>query len=468
MSIGDAVIFGIVEGVTEFLPVSSTFHLIWTSTLLGIEQTAFQTLFEVAIQAGAILAVLGQFIRTIRKDFSILTKVIVAFIPTGIIGLVAYDTVKELFFTRPLLQLAVFGIMGVIFIVFERFKTTPSNKSLTNITYKEAILVGIVQSFAIIPGVSRAGAVILILMALSMKREDAAKFSFYLAIPTILSASLYDIVKSRSAITSSSDILLLAVGLLVAFIASRIVIRWFLSYLSSHTIAVFGWYRIILLATILIFGGMSIAPVSDGKLENTPSPTSSSASQSDSPAVETAVSFTTSPTPRTVHEPVQGTRDRITKKPFGIYITPETSPVENDRFSGYHTGIDIEYEDIAGDVPVYAIADGTVRLARIASGYGGVVAIEHIVNGETVIGIYGHVDPASLPRTGATVKAGEKIGILGDGGTRETDGERKHLHFGIVKGSKINLLGYVQSQTQLSGWIDPTTILPCRDPRNLP
>ena len=158
-------------------------------------------------------------------------------------------------------------------------------------------------------------------------------------------------------------------------------------------------------------------------------------------------------------DPVKDFKQRVTKKFFGTYVTPNNSPVQPEKFTGYHAGADAEYGDVAGDVPVYAITDGTVLVARWASGYGGVIAIQHIINNQKVIGIYGHVNPSSLPKVSVKVIAGQQIGILGKGGSNETDGERKHLHFGLVKGTTVNLLGYVKNTSQLSAWIDPLTVL---------
>lgn len=157
-------------------------------------------------------------------------------------------------------------------------------------------------------------------------------------------------------------------------------------------------------------------------------------------------------------EPVADFKQRVTKKFFSTYVTPKNSPVQPEKFTGYHTGADAEYGDIQGDVPVYAIADGTVLVARFASGYGGVIAIQHTINDQSVIAVYGHVNPNQLPKVGAKVLKGQKIDILGKGFSHETDGERKHLHFGLVKGSAVNFLGYVPNKSQLAAWIDPLTI----------
>lgn len=174
----------------------------------------------------------------------------------------------------------------------------------------------------------------------------------------------------------------------------------------------------------------------------------------------------TSPSPQitdtknsSVIPPIAEFQQRITKKPFGILISPKTSPVQPERFSGYHTGVDIEYGDVAGDIMVSAIADGTVVISKDATGYGGVIAIEHSIDDKRVVAIYGHLDPKSLPTLGASVKMGDTIGILGDDKTPETDGERKHLHFGLSLSAGVDIRGYVQQKEELSGWLDPVEAL---------
>ncbi len=153
--------------------------------------------------------------------------------------------------------------------------------------------------------------------------------------------------------------------------------------------------------------------------------------------------------------PVDQFRQRITKKPFGIYITPQNSPVQPERFNGYHTGVDIEYEDKTADVPVFAVADGVVRLARTASGYGGVVILEIELGDTKHSVVYGHIRPSSLPQKGEIVKKGDSIGLLGTSFSTETDGERRHLHFAVLSNNSLDLLGYVQNKSELAGWIDP-------------
>jgi len=157
--------------------------------------------------------------------------------------------------------------------------------------------------------------------------------------------------------------------------------------------------------------------------------------------------------------PIDEFEERVTKKPFGIFIEPATSPVQPERFSGYHTGVDIEYGDAEDDVPVRAIAEGVVVRSGFVSGYGGMVAVRHEIRGEVYVAIYGHLDSASLVSNGSVIREGQKVGILGDAFSSETDGERKHLHFAVHRGNLVNVSGYVESERELGGWVDPVEFL---------
>lgn len=156
--------------------------------------------------------------------------------------------------------------------------------------------------------------------------------------------------------------------------------------------------------------------------------------------------------------PIAEFKQRITKKPFGIYITRENSPIQPERFTGYHTGDDVEYQDVTADVPVYAAADGTVVLSETASGYGGVFMLEIDLQGAKHTILYGHIRPSSLPQVGQNVTKGKQIGLLGTGYSSETDGERRHLHFAVLSDNRADIKGYVQTQSALSAWIDPLSL----------
>ncbi|HTL39498.1 MAG TPA: M23 family metallopeptidase [Methylomirabilota bacterium] len=161
------------------------------------------------------------------------------------------------------------------------------------------------------------------------------------------------------------------------------------------------------------------------------------------------------PTPK-LADPISNAESRITKKPFGIYITPQTSPVQPEKFTGFHTGTDFETTPEEANIPVpfYAICDGKILTKRTATGYGGVLVQSCTIENQAVTVVYGHVSLTSIPKNiGDPLASGEQIGNLGHS-PDETDGERKHLHLGIHKGTAINILGYVQNQSDLSGWLD--------------
>lgn len=155
--------------------------------------------------------------------------------------------------------------------------------------------------------------------------------------------------------------------------------------------------------------------------------------------------------------PLENAEKRIIKKPFGIYITPNNSPISPERFSGYHTGIDYEIfeNETNSKVNVYAIRAGKILQKKNVSGYGGVVIQKSELDGQTITILYGHLDLSSIKqKVGDSLKKGEEFAVLGDAFSTETDGERKHLHLGIHKGSEINLKGYVGSESELKDWID--------------
>ena len=158
-------------------------------------------------------------------------------------------------------------------------------------------------------------------------------------------------------------------------------------------------------------------------------------------------------------DPVKDFKSRVTKKPFGIYITPQNSPIQPEKFSGYHTGADAEYQDVTDDVFVYAIADGKVVLSKTASGYGGVFMIQIQLNGASHTVLYGHIRPSSLPKVGSQVTKGQQLAVLGTGYSSETDNERRHLHFAILASNNLNIKGYVQTQAELAGWYNPLNYL---------
>ncbi len=255
MNFINAAILGIVEGITEFLPISSTAHLIIASKLLHIPQTDFQKFFEVFIQSGAILAVVFLYVQYVLKHKQIIKSVIVSFIPTAIIGLLLYKIIKTIFFNSMLLLIGAMILFGVVFLIIEylvKSKKLLLKKSLDKITWQEAILIGLNQAMAVVPGVSRAGIVMISMMGLGYKRDESAMYSFLLAVPTIVAASGYDLFKMRGMLIHSTQYLpVLMIGFVASFITAYIAIKWLVGYLQKSSLVPFGIYRIILGLTLL-------------------------------------------------------------------------------------------------------------------------------------------------------------------------------------------------------------------------
>ncbi len=250
MNMLNAIILGLVEGVTEFLPISSTAHLIITSKLLNIPATEFQKFFEVFIQSGAILAVVFVYWKVILKNRNLTINIILSFIPTAIVGLLLHKIIKNIFFESfTLITVSLFAI-GLFFIIFESLlkkKIIKTDKKIIQITILQALLIGVGQSLAIVPGVSRAGAVILTMMIMGFNREESALYSFVLAVPTLLAASAFDFIKTDpQLIFSGSNPLFLFIGLITSFFSALLAIKWFIKFLQKNSLAYFGVYRIIL------------------------------------------------------------------------------------------------------------------------------------------------------------------------------------------------------------------------------
>lgn len=244
---------GLVEGITEYLPISSTFHLIWASRLMHIPQTDFQKAYEVIIQGGAILAVAILYWKTFIDNRKLVKKVIYSFIPTAVLGLLLYKIIKGAFFDSYIIQIIVFAVIGLFFILYEFYnEKLKLNKTLDEFTYKDAIIIGLVQVLAVFPGVSRAGAVIVGMMLLGVRRDEAAKYSFLLAVPTLLAASSLDLYKSLPTLIAHPEYSgLLFVGFIMSFVSALFVVKWFIKFLQHHTLITFGVYRL-LVATVLL------------------------------------------------------------------------------------------------------------------------------------------------------------------------------------------------------------------------
>lgn len=262
-----AFFLGIVEGITEFLPISSTAHLILVGEWISFSSTEGKV-FEVVIQFGSILAVMWVFrqrlIRviagTLRREpveLSFTINLIVAFLPAAVVGFLFIKAIKALFY-HPSVIVVTLILGGVIMLWVERRRKpgvapmVVTADSLDSITWRQALVIGLAQCLAMVPGTSRSAATIIGGMLVGVERRTATEFSFFLAMPTMLAAATYDLIKNASLLTQA-DSLAIAVGFVTAFISALLVVKGLLSYLSGHTYRAFGWYRIALGVVVTIW-----------------------------------------------------------------------------------------------------------------------------------------------------------------------------------------------------------------------
>jgi len=261
-----AALMGIVEGLTEFLPISSTGHLILANSLISFSETAGADkakVFEIAIQSGAIFAVILVYIQRIKDTLVGLTSdpvaqrfalnVIVGFIPAVVMGLAIGKLVKAHLFT-PTIVAITFILGGVIILIAERFAAQrPQQRveTVDDMTLMDALKVGLIQCLALVPGTSRSGATIIGGMLMGMSRKAATDYSFFLGIPTLLGAGVYSLYKER-ALLSMADVPLFAVGLIFSFISAWLCVRWLLRFISTNSFVPFAWYRIVFGIIVLV------------------------------------------------------------------------------------------------------------------------------------------------------------------------------------------------------------------------
>lgn len=256
MDILQAIILGVVEGLTEFLPISSTGHLILATDLLQIPSTEFVKSFTVLIQSGAIIAVLLIYWRTFLEHKNLAFKVMTAFIPTAVIGLLLYPIIKDFLLGNTAVVLWALFIGGVVLILLEMyFKRAKIDEDkhtdLSLISYKQSLIIGVFQAISVIPGTSRALATIFGGLVAGLGRRNAVEFSFLLAIPTMFAATALDLSKSSLSFTSQ-EWMILGIGFVTSFIVAYFVIKWFIAYISHHTFTAFGVYRIIISIALYI------------------------------------------------------------------------------------------------------------------------------------------------------------------------------------------------------------------------
>ena len=247
MTLLESFVLGVVEGVTEFLPISSTAHMIITSKILGLKQSDSNVAFEVIIQLGATLAIILLYLNKIKiKEIKLWQKVILAFLPLAIIGFLARHKIKELFTVETSAWMFIIG--GIIFFIVEFWYHKKDEcqmvSDVENVNFKQAFLIGISQVFALIPGTSRSGATIVGGMLSGLTRKTAADFSFLLAIPTMLAASGYEFLKNFHSFANQNGVIL-ATGFIVSFVAAFISVKLFLKFVEKFSLSWFWAYRII-------------------------------------------------------------------------------------------------------------------------------------------------------------------------------------------------------------------------------
>lgn len=259
-----AALLGLVEGLTEFIPVSSTGHLLLLGHFLGFESPG--RVFEVVIQLGAIMAIFGLFAGRLWHILSsaphdprsrrFIAAVLVAFLPAVVIGVLAHDLIKQVLFETPVLIASMLILGGVVLLFVDRMERNPRYHAAEDIPVRTAFGIGLIQCLAMVPGVSRSGATIVGALLLGADKRSAAEFSFFLSMPTMLGAFVFDLYKNRDMLDAAAAGNII-VGLICAFVSALIVARWLLNYVSAHGYAVFAWWRIIV-------GGLALLALAAG------------------------------------------------------------------------------------------------------------------------------------------------------------------------------------------------------------
>jgi undecaprenyl-diphosphatase len=250
-------ILSFVEGITEFLPISSTGHLILVTKLLNIPESEFTKSFDIIIQSGAILAVVVIYANRLLKDFETLKRVLVAYIPTAIIGFLTYKIVKSYLLGNISLVLWSLLLGGIAIIVLEFFfkGNNKNSKGIKDLTYLQSMGIGVIQCISFIPGVSRAATSIFGGMFMGLSRKEAVELSFMVSIPTMFSATLYDLLKTYKEF-NTDQINELALGFILAFVSAYISVKWLLKFVSHNSFIVFGVYRIVLAIILFLILGI--------------------------------------------------------------------------------------------------------------------------------------------------------------------------------------------------------------------
>ncbi len=254
MTLIEIVILSIIEGLTEFLPISSTGHLILGSKILGLKPDNFLTSFEIFIQLGAILAICFLYFNKLFQQINLWKNILTAFIPSALIGFLFYKMIKHYLLTNPFITISSLFTGGVILLLLEilYLAKKPSSKNIFRLSWKDCLIIGIFQSASVIPGVSRAAATIIGGLITGLSRKEAVEFSFLLAVPTMFAATSLDIYKSNFNF-SFSQIQILIAGFIISFLTALIAVKYFLLYIQKNNFVIFAIYRIIISFCFLLF-----------------------------------------------------------------------------------------------------------------------------------------------------------------------------------------------------------------------
>ena len=246
MTLIQSIIIAIIEGITEFLPISSTGHMILASSLMKINEVDFVKTFEISIQLGAIMAIVMMYAKRFLKGISIYIKLATAFLPTAMVGFLAYGFIKEYLFNPFIVAISLI-VGGIILILIDKKVVNQKSQTdvLDNITYKNAFFIGLIQCISMIPGVSRAAATIVGGVFNGLDKKQATEFSFLLAVPTMFAATGYDLIKTPVVFTKQ-EVFLLSVGFIVALVTAWIAVRIFVKIVENYVFKYFGYYRIVI------------------------------------------------------------------------------------------------------------------------------------------------------------------------------------------------------------------------------
>ncbi|SIT54599.1 Undecaprenyl-diphosphatase 1 [Mesorhizobium prunaredense] len=264
-TIVEALLLGMIEGMTEFIPVSSTGHILLAGHFLGFHSTG--KAFEILIQLGAILAILSVYFRRLwqmlvdlprdRVTRHFVLGILVAFLPAAVIGALAHGFIKTVLFESPRLICIMLIIGGLVLLWVDRFKPKPLYHDVEQFPLRLYLQIGLFQCLSLIPGTSRSGSTIVGALLLGVDKRAAAEFSFFLAMPTMVGAFAFDLFKNRNVLTSA-DLPIIAAGFIAAFVAALIVVRFLLNYVSRHGYSLFGWWRLVIgtagLAALFVWG----------------------------------------------------------------------------------------------------------------------------------------------------------------------------------------------------------------------